>query len=96
MTSAAQPESQPWWKYGHVWLVIAGPAIVVVAGFFTLYLALRYPDPVIDQDYYRKGLEINKTLVNPAASLAPAVQGRNHAQTGVPVLTAPAPAAVKP
>ena len=41
MTAAAQPVSQPWWKYGHVWMVIAGPAIVVVAGFFTLYLALR-------------------------------------------------------
>ena len=96
MTSATQTESQPWWKYGHVWMVIAGPAIVVVAGFFTLYLALRYPDPVIDQDYYRKGLEINKTLANPTASLAPAMQGRNHAQTGTPVVPAPVPAAVKP
>ncbi len=74
----------PWWKFGHVWLVIAGPAIVVVASFVTLYLALRFPDPVISQDYYRQGLEINKTLANPAASLAPAQQGRNHAQTGVP------------
>jgi len=98
MTSDVQPVTQPWWKFGHVWMVIAGPAIVVVAGFFTLYLALRYPDPVIDQDYYRKGLELNKTLANPAASLAPAVQGRNHAQTGVPAVLAPAPAAaaVKP
>lgn len=74
---------EPWWKFGHVWLVIAGPAIVVVAGFFTLYLALRFPDPVAT-DYYRQGIEINNTLANPAASLAPAVQGRNHAQTGAP------------
>ncbi len=96
MTSAAQPDSQPWWKYGHVWMVIAGPAIVVVAGFFTLYLALRYPDPVIDQDYYRKGLEINQTLDNPAASMAPAKEGRNHAQTGAPVVPVTAPAAPKP
>lgn len=75
----------PWWKFGHVWLVVAGPVIVVVASFITLYLALRFPDPVISEDYYRQGLEINKTLTNPAASLAPAVQGRNHAQTGVTV-----------
>jgi hypothetical protein len=84
----------PWWKFGHVWLVIAGPALVVVAGFVTLYLALRFPDPVITKDYHRQGLEVNQTLANPAASLAPAVQGRNHAQTGVPVV--PATVSVKP
>lgn len=76
--------SQPWWKFGHVWLVISGPAIVVVAGFVTLFLAIRTPDPVVTEDYYRKGIEINKTLEAPESSLAPAQQARNHAQTGVP------------
>jgi uncharacterized protein len=83
-----QPPAQPWWKFGLVWMVISGPAIVVVAGFVTLYIALRYPEQVIDEDYYRKGMEINKTLENPAASLAPALQERNHAQTSV--IAAPA------
>lgn len=85
--------AQPWWKFGHVWMVIAGPAIVVVAGFVTLFIALKYPEQVIDEDYYRKGQEINQTLANPAASLAPAMQGRNHAQTGVVVQPSIAPAA---
>ena len=76
---------QPWWKFGYVWLVVAGPAIVVVAAFVTLYLAVTRPDPVIAEDYYRQGIEINKTLGDDAqaASLAPALQARNHAQTGV-------------
>lgn len=75
----------PWWKFGHVWLVLAGPAIVVVASFVTFYIAVTRPDPVVTEDYYRKGVEINKTLGNEAhaASLAPAVQARNHAATGV-------------
>ena len=94
MSASDNTAPEPWWKFGHVWLVIAGPAVVVVAGFFTLYLALRFPDPVISQDYYRQGLEINKTLANPSASLAPAQQGRNHAQTGVPQNSAATP--VKP
>lgn len=85
MAASDMKRPPPWWKFGHVWLIIAGPALVVVAGFITLYLALRYPDPVVTEDYYRKGLEINQTLANPSASLAPAVQGRNHAQTGAPV-----------
>ena len=86
--------SQPWWKYGHVWLVISGPAVVVVAGFFTLYLAISRPDHLVTKDYYQKGVEINKTLQGDAASLAPAVQGRNHAATGVVPAAATVP--VKP
>ena len=73
----------PWWKFGYVWLVIAGPALVVVASFITLYLAVVGQDPVVDQDYYRKGIEINKTLGDNPASLAPAKEARNHAATGV-------------
>lgn len=79
----------PWWKFGYVWLVFAGPAVVVLASFVTLYLAVTRPDPVISEDYYRQGIEINKTLRNDA-SLAPAMQARNHAATGV----VPTPASV--
>ena len=71
-----------WWRFGHVWLVFAGPAIVVVASCVTFYLAVSRPDPVLSEDYYQKGIEINKTLAE-AASLSPAVQARNHAATGV-------------
>lgn len=77
--------SAAWWKFGHVWLVIAGPAAVIVAGGVTIYLALSRPDPVVAEDYYRQGIEINKTLAaggDGATGLAPAVQARNHAATG--------------
>lgn len=73
--------SAPWWTFGHVWLVISGPAIVVVAGFATLWLAIARPDPVLEEDYYQKGIEINKTLEDKASSLAPAMKARNHAAT---------------
>lgn len=76
-----KPASPPWWKFGYMWLVVGGPAIVVVAGFVTLWLAIRTPDPVVADDYYRRGIEINKTLENPDASLLPAQKGRNHAAT---------------
>lgn len=85
----------PWWKFGHVWLVLAGPAIVIVAGFYTLYLAVRTPDPVVSEDYYRQGLEINKTLETTAGNLAPAIQARNHAATGVPPAATPSSAPAK-
>ncbi|HAF01584.1 MAG TPA: nitrogen fixation protein FixH [Methylophilaceae bacterium] len=75
-------ETKRWWQYGHVWLIIAGPALVIIASFITLYLAISRPDPAID-DYYRKGMEINKTLDAQRDGLAPALQARNHAATGI-------------
>ena len=91
MTQANQQEAQQqpvssgqWWKFGHVWMVFGGPAVVVVASFFTLYLAVTRPDPVVDQNYYQKGLDINKTLSENANSMAPSMTARNHAATGVP------------
>ena len=76
------PDAKRWWQYGHVWLIIAGPAAVVIAGFITLAIAIRIPDPVVADDYYRRGLEINKTLANEKdMQLAPAMQARNHVVT---------------
>jgi len=80
-TNAAAPRPEPWWKFGHVWLVIAGPAIVVVAGFVTFAIAARQPDPVVTEDYYRKGVEINQTLQDAESSMSPALKARNHAAT---------------
>jgi uncharacterized protein len=37
----------PWWRHGMVWLVISGPAAVIVAGFATLFIAIAHPDPVL-------------------------------------------------
>jgi hypothetical protein len=82
--SADAEEPQKWWKFGHVWMVVGGPAIVVLASFFTLYLAISRPDPVMDENYYQKGIEINKSLGGTPSSTAPAMQARNHAATGVP------------
>ena len=80
-SAVAAPVSAPWWKFGHVWLVIAGPMIVIVAGFVTLWLALSRPDPVVAEDYYQKGIDINKTLSNEDKAMLPALKGRNHAMT---------------
>ncbi|MEI8030016.1 MAG: FixH family protein [Comamonadaceae bacterium] len=88
MQHTTMQSSARWWKFGHVWMILAGPAVVVVASFITLYLAVTRPDPVVTEDYYRQGIDINKTLDQKAnaanaASLAPALQARNHAATGV-------------
>ena len=81
VSSSATPAAAPWWKFGHVWLVLAGPLVVIVAGFISWWLAMSRPDPVVAEDYYQRGIDINKTLEHPEKSLAPAMKGRNHAAT---------------
>ena len=75
-------EDKIWWKNGYVWLILGGPFIVVIASFATYYLAVSRPDAVID-NYYQKGVEINKTLNEERDAMAPATQARNNAQTGI-------------
>ena len=86
-----------WWRHPLLWMVIAGPALVVVASFVTLWYALGSPDPLVSADYYRRGVEINRTLAD--KKLMPALAGRNHAATpeaAVPLPAAPAPSAAPP
>jgi hypothetical protein len=47
LTNASASAAKPWWSFGMVWMIIAGPAVVVVAAFATLYLAITIPDPVL-------------------------------------------------
>lgn len=66
----AQPElPTAWWRLPIVWMVIGGPALVVLASFVTLALAINNPDPVLATPLARTQAE------------QPAVQGRNHAAT---------------
>lgn len=74
-------QKKPWWRYGYVWLVISGPAMVVIAGFYTLWLAVNSPNPILSDEYHRANVEINKSFSASEKSLAPALSGRNHAAT---------------
>lgn len=80
-----------WWKFGHVWLIVAGPAIVVVASLVTLYLAITRPDQLVTESHDRQRSQVSATADGTAleASLAPALQARNHAATGVIPATKP-------
>ena len=72
-----------WWRYGHVWLVVLGPAVVVVASLVTGAVAMKGADAVMDHPSQVRGA---------TRALVPAHLARNHAATpseSVPVRTAP-------
>jgi hypothetical protein len=62
LDTSTRRQAQPWYREPWPWILMAGPAAVVVAGFYTLALAVRSDDGLVADDYYRRGLAINKTL----------------------------------
>lgn len=71
----AQLQASPWYRFPMVWLVLAGPALVIVASIVTLGLAIGHPDPVVGD---------RQALRDKPASEWPAVQARNHAAQPTP------------
>lgn len=53
---------KPWHREYYVWLVIFFPLLAVVAGIYTIHLAITSNDGLVVDDYYKQGLEINRTL----------------------------------
>jgi len=64
-----QEQGRPWWRYPIVWLVFGGPLTVVIASLFTVGIAVRHVDPVLDTSPKGKV----------SSQEAPALQARNHA-----------------
>ena len=54
--------ANPWYRNRWPWLLMAGPALVVIAGFATAWLAWTTDDGVVADDYYKRGLVINRQL----------------------------------
>lgn len=71
-SSTSSNPSAPWWRVGMVWLVLGGPAAVVVAGIVTAVIAVQGAEPVLTS---QEGTKFSDR---------PAVQGRNHAATAQP------------
>ena len=56
-----QPKD-PWYNYPIVWLVIAIPASAVIVGIVLITLSITTFDGLVEDDYYKKGKEINLDL----------------------------------
>lgn len=55
VVNPATGEGMPWFKQFWPWFIIALPASVVIASFFTLWLAVSNPDHlVVDEDEYQQ------------------------------------------
>jgi hypothetical protein len=54
--------AQPWYREPWPWILMSGPAAVIVAGIVTIWLAYSTSDGLVADDYYKRGLAINQEL----------------------------------
>lgn len=58
----ATAQAAPWYTHRWPWLLMIGPASVLVAGSVATWLALDHPDAMVVDDYYKQGKAINQDL----------------------------------
>jgi len=59
---------KPWYRERWPWLLMAGPAAVLVAGAATTWIAFASADGLVADDYYKQGLGINRQLAREDAA----------------------------
>jgi len=91
-----RPPAAPWYRFPFVWLLVGLPLTAVVAGFTTLYLAITTDDGVVEDDYYKRGKEINRTLERDARAAALGLSGQATVGTGTVMLELRGPVATLP
>lgn len=60
--SMKSDDSKPWYRHRWPWLLMAGPAAVLVAGFITMWISFTGADALVVDDYYKQGKAINQDL----------------------------------
>ena len=75
----------PWYRQRWPWLLMLGPAVVVVAGSYAGYLAFTRQDAMVVDDYYKQGKAINQDLRRDrvATALALSFSARYDAARGI-------------
>jgi uncharacterized protein len=53
---------KPWYREPWPWILMSGPAAVIVAGAATMWIAFASADGLVAGDYYKRGLAINQDL----------------------------------
>ncbi len=90
-TASSEHPSKPvaWWRVPHMWLVVGGPLVVVVAAIATAVIAVRGADPVLNKEDFERDLKAatakldGQAKVDALITLQPANQARNHAASPV-------------
>ena len=62
---------RPWYREPWPWILMAAPAASIALGLVLWTLAVSTDDGLVANDYYKRGLAINKKLAHVAANAEP-------------------------
>jgi len=81
-------EKSKWYQQPMVWMVIAIPLSAVIVGAIMMTLSITTFDGLVEDDYYKKGKEINQVLARDEFALSNGVRAdvRIDDQTGIIVV----------
>ena len=84
MNSNQEIENIPWYRQFWPWFLISLPAAAVIAGISTVFIAMSGKDSIVVDDYYKKGLAINRVIEEQelAASMGLSASARYKSNTG--------------
>ncbi len=60
----------PWYRQLWPWLLMSVPAATVVAAIFTIVIAVKTDDGLVEADYYKQGLAIHRNAAQTEAAHA--------------------------
>ena len=86
-------ETGPWYREPWPWLLMLGPALVVVAASYSAWLAVSGADGLIADDYYTQGLAINHQLARDAAAARLGLRGEARFERDMVVIDLTQPVA---
>jgi hypothetical protein len=61
-TAVEKTALRPWYREPWPWILMSFPLAAVITGTITAVLAVRTSDGLVAEDYYKRGLAINRTL----------------------------------
>lgn len=88
MSPRSQGPGRPWYREPLVWLVLGIPASAVVMGVVMLVLSVESYDGLVADDYYRRGLEINRAVERARAAATLGLEARVEIDPGTATVRA--------
>jgi hypothetical protein len=84
MKSMNEAITKPWYKHFWPWFLMSFPLAAVIAGITTIIIATKGHDHAVVDDYYKKGLAINRVISQQetAASMGLSARANYEAKTG--------------
>jgi hypothetical protein len=87
MITTETAKQRKWYREPYVWLIIALPLSAVIGGIITAWYAVESNDGLVVDDYYKRGLQINKVLDRDKAALRHELQASLQLIPGASVAT---------